>query len=268
MNKIILCCSLGAVLTLGCFAAYQMRQNLNGGKQIAATCRELADQKKAFVQLNQDFNGMSAKLEEITGVLKKSTAELDKARNQVATYEHAQEAAKIATEPVKPSLPPIPGEARMVVNGEQKSFPHLLSISGMELMADAEFRGINGSKVIFRLGATNAVAYDVDQLHPSVLSQLNIDPQAAKIAQTAMDEHGRAYMASMKKRAGEIVQQRGAFFDDQARLEAEQAKKSEEIRQQQLRERIMVEAAENDRMRALAARRAADAAIISASRIY
>jgi hypothetical protein len=85
-----------------------------------------------------------------------------------------------------------------IVSSNAVTFPVLLSNTSEPLMTNALFHSTFGRKVIF--GEDLSIqAFDVDHLHPSVLAQLNLDPDKLKADQQALDERYQQWTAAFRQ---------------------------------------------------------------------
>lgn len=119
------------------------------------------------------------------------------------------------------------------------------------------FSRLYGRKLAFRPTAGVPLAVDVDDVHPAVLSYLKIDAESAKDQQRRSDLAWHARLVAERK----ALQEK---YEAQERLRIEQAKANAEMARARAEERRQLEAAENERMKAFAEMRKADAAMIEA----
>lgn len=91
-----------------------------------------------------------------------------------------------------------------IVSSNTVTFPVLLSTNSRPLMTNAVFHRTFGRKVIF--GEDLAIqAFDVDELHPSVLAQLDLDPDTLKADQAAIDERYQQWAAAFRERVKQLL---------------------------------------------------------------
>lgn len=85
-----------------------------------------------------------------------------------------------------------------VVASNTVTFPILLSRNSEPLMTNAVFHRSFGRKVIF--GEDLSVqAFDYEKLHPSVLVQLNLDPDKLKADQEALNQQYQLWASQFQK---------------------------------------------------------------------
>ena len=107
-----------------------------------------------------------------------------------------------ATNQVVKSAEPFPVTA--VVSSNTVTFPLLLSRMPAPLMTNAVYHRTFGRKVIF--GSDLSVqAFDVDQLHPSVLAQLDLDPDRLKADQLVLDQQYQQWAARFRQQLTQLL---------------------------------------------------------------
>jgi hypothetical protein len=138
-------------------------------------------------------------------------------------------------------------------------FSKIIGVHGGTLATNGTFGGLYGSHVAFRFENGSPKTFNVDDLHPKILQYLGIDAEAAKLNQRNMDaayaKNQATYFANLteQQRLDAINREAAAKIAD------EQAKADEELREKQ-------EAAENERIKALAAEQSAQAQMIQAEK--
>jgi hypothetical protein len=94
--------------------------------------------------------------------------------------------------------PAQPYPVTAVVASNTVTFPILLSRNSEPLMTNAVFHRSFGRKVIF--GEDLSVqAFDYEKLHPSVLAQLNLDPDKLKADQEALNQQYQLWASQFQK---------------------------------------------------------------------
>lgn len=91
-----------------------------------------------------------------------------------------------------------------IVSSNTITFPVLLSKKTEPLMTNAVFHRTFGRKVIFG-EALSVKAFDVDQLHPSVLAQLDLDANQLKADQQAIDARYQQWAAQFHQRLQQLL---------------------------------------------------------------
>ena len=107
---------------------------------------------------------------------------------------------------------------------------------------------------------------DIDDVHPAILAYLDIDVGKAKAAQVAADTAWLWKGVNEQREAVEMAQRAQVQQEIDERLRIEQAKANAEIAKANAQEQATREAAYNERVKAEAAARMADAAMIEASK--
>jgi hypothetical protein len=103
------------------------------------------------------------------------------------------------------------------------TFPILLSKNSEPLMTNAVFRRTFGRKVIF--AADIAVqSFDIDKLHPSVIAQLDLDPDKVKADQDNLNKQNQAWAAQYQQQNQQyLAAEAAALAKNQAALAAQAA---------------------------------------------
>lgn len=114
----------------------------------------------------------------------------------------------------------------------------------------------NSTARMAKLEAQNAgFQQQLEAVAASQVTHTNMDAQAKKAAQD------RAWWASYQAAVSQKLTSRAGWQGEENKRLAEEAKQQEIIRQQQFHERLQAQAVENERVKAQAAMRAADAAM-------
>jgi hypothetical protein len=210
-----------------------------------------------------------------------ATNELVTAKLQVEAYEAKREleAQALAAEAKKSAdlnqlrseVPaPIVTSSRNPAGKEQKTytFPKLMAPGGNPLAADAEFRTQFGRRFVFRAGSGRPLAYDVDELHPGVLLHLGLNRDMALTAQTEIDRQAQLAEQSYRAQQAAKAEAEKKAAAQRAKYAVEYAKIAEERRKAQVEEKLQLQAAETERLKAEASMRSADAAVQEALRPF
>jgi hypothetical protein len=262
--------STSLVLAALLYSEHQKHQRADAklretGRALAAT-QPTAEEKMQTIEL------LETKLNKITEVLSNSTARLRAAELAIQGYELEAEEARRKQETVKNLLADIPAPSVSVehhADGSattQFTFAKLLDRTGNVLAANATFAGQYGRRLVFRSTdvPAGAVAFDVDDVHPAILQHLSIDGGDAKAKQARIDAAWRAKAAADYQAALQDEPLRRTRWEAQERVRIEREKANAEIARQQAEQRAVEAAAYNERLKAEAAARMADAAMLQA----
>jgi hypothetical protein len=149
------------------------------------------------------------------------SAQTNTATTPAATPVDAVKAEPTPTNQTAKTTEPYPVTAIIVSN--TITFPTLLSKSGTELMTNAVFRRSFGRKVIFAQ-EFNLRSFDVDQLHPSVIAQLNLDPDKLKTDQSDLDQKNKDWAIQNQQKNQQILAaEAAALSKSQAAQQAAQS---------------------------------------------
>lgn len=271
MKKIplgVLVVSITSALVFGVWLVREKRARDRVVVQLREAEQALAAEQAALKTEEETAKALESKLGQMTEVLTNLTARLREAATDLNENQARLEALRQAVaqkESQQRLLAALPEPRKVSKDGATTwLFSQLLSADGRVLALNAEYSATYGRRVAFRYENGDRGAYDVDELHPGVLSKLQIDPAIAKAKQAAQDQ------AAVRQRAAELqgyqekLQQFHQRQEEEARQREEQARLAEVQRQNQLNEQLRIQAAENDRIRALAAMRQADAAMMQA----
>lgn len=215
---------------------------------------------------------LQTKLDKMTEILTNSTARLRAAEESIRGFELAAEEARHKQEDTKRMLAEVPPPSVAVERGsngkETKvfTFAKLLDRSGNLVVADATFSGLYGRRLVFHSPnvPAGAVAFDVDDLHPAVLYHLSIDADAARTKQERMDIGKRAEAVAGYQAALVAEAERRKSWEAAERVRIEQEKANAELATQQAQQQAIAATAYNEGLKARAAARMADAAMIQA----
>ena len=243
------------------FALFKTRENsrLAGDLATVTAQADAARDEQAAKIAEQE-----GQIAELTEILQQSTEKLQQA---TAALTNLRAEASIAV----PSPPPLTEEAIRnlqaqvttpvieVENGRGGeeiriyTFPELVSPEGELLGSDLKFSRQYGSKLAFRSSSGQPVSFDVAALHPGILTHLGIDPYDAQRAQSELEEK-----QARRKEAARLRQ------IARLKAEAEQAELARELRKETFERQTQLARLENERTRAEAAMKQADAAMIEA----
>lgn len=221
-------------------------------RSLSASARALNTSRDLSKQLEE-------KVGQLAEVLNQSTEKLNEAHSKLNQYE-TRSKPPVATGAVPA---PVVTESKDRTGKVVKhyTFPKVLGKDGQSLAADVEFGNIYGRRLVFRRAAGAPLAFDVDEVHTDVLAHLQIDPEAAKYQQTQMDRQKKQREeAAYKDYLVRHVAEQKAIQTAQV----EQAKAEEARRKQQAEMDLKYRELENDRIRAEAQLRSADAAMARA----
>lgn len=253
LAALVLALLLGAVWDSQRQAKERMVAELERAQRsLSASARALNTSRDLSKQLEE-------KVGQLAEVLNQSTEKLNEAHSKLSQYE-TRGKPPVATGAVPaPVVSESKDRAGKVI--KHYTFAKVLGKDGQLLAADVEFGSLYGRRLVFRRAAGSPLAFDVDEVHSDVLAHLQIDPDAAKYQQTQMDLQKKqreeaAYKDYLVRQAAE----RKAILI----AKAEQAKAEEARRKQQAEMDLKYRELENDRIRAEAQLRSADAAMARA----
>ncbi|HSH96185.1 MAG TPA: hypothetical protein VK968_18715, partial [Roseimicrobium sp.] len=219
-------------------------------------------------------HALENKLNQLSTVLNQSTEQLKLANLKLKAYEAKYKsdsdseqaaAAKQATmEKAKTEVAAPTVSSSTASNGkEQKkiTFAQLPSSKGAILATNIDFGDVYGRKLVFRPATGAPKSYDVDELHLGVLAHLNLDPDILKRDQSEIDQRLKEQEAAYRKDLAERRAAEAKVAAERAKLEVEYARLREEQRRAKTDEDLKRKQIENDRLRAEASLRAADAAM-------
>ena len=253
------CCVLSAIaagaVIFSIHSAHQWQAETKVNK---AKLAELADVVESG---KESITTLENKVSKLSGDLNKSSGELSAANEKIQAYALAEQ-NRVADERKK-YLESVP---QPTFDGKIYFFPKVVDTNGTILATNATFALITGRRLVFRPENGMSIAVDVDNIHPQVLKSLGIDAEAVKLKKRQMDEEQfqkdqADYAQSLKNQ-----EQYQEYLDIQnaagEKKWAKKVKADEELRQKALQQ----QAAENERIKALAAAKAADAAMIQAQK--
>jgi hypothetical protein len=106
-----------------------------------------------------------------------------------------------------------------VVSNGTITFPVLLSKDSEPLMTNAVFHRTFGRKVIF--GADIEVkSFDIDKLHPSVIAQLDLNPDKVKTDQETLNKQNQEWAAKYQQQNQQYLAAEAAALKSQAAAQA------------------------------------------------
>ena len=260
------------------FASRHSNQRL---QQHLAESQRLLNAKDAALARNaQALATLESKVSQMTLVLTNSTAHLEAAQRRVQELT-AQLA--LAVTPPAPSVAPSPKEGqprhpapafaptiRWTTNDLGKAeavsvFATLYDKNGRGLGEQLEYSGVYGRRVAFRaLSSGQRMAFDVDDLHPDVLLALGINASTQKDQDARQQRLWKQVQAIQLAAAAPAEEARRAKLAAEAAVRAEAQREMAAEAQRQWERDMQAMSVENDRARADAALRAADAAMLNA----
>ena len=91
-----------------------------------------------------------------------------------------------------------------IVSSNTVTFPVLLSKNSQPLMTNAVFHRTFGTKVIFAED-TSIKSFEFDQLHPSVLAQLDLDPVQLRADQETLDQRYQQWATQFRAQVQQLL---------------------------------------------------------------
>lgn len=237
-------------------------------KQATVRREQAIEQRDKITEMLQD------KVEQLTAVLTNSTAQIRAISARLEDAERAladKEAEQRQKETERQKLAEVPAPAVTVASGAGGAelrtfvFPSVLDRNGGVLGKNMTFIQRFGRKLVFRpVVGTGSIAVDVDTIHPAILSYLNIDVETAKAEQLRTDAAWRTQQASDYQRSLDRQKLQQERWEAEERMRVERDKANAEIAKLNAEEAAKRDYADNERMKAQAAVRMADAAMSGA----
>lgn len=261
---------LAIVVAMG-FALWQTRETSRLAGELTNARNEAQALQSQQVAKIQEQEGQ---IVELTEILQLSTEKLQQA---TAALTNRPTAVAAGTQVARPAPPPLSAEViehlqaqvktPVVATGQDAAgeetrsyiFPELVSPDGRLLGADMTFSRQYGSKLAFRPRSGAPVTFEVDELHPGILTHLGIDPYEAQRAQSEMDEKAARRKEAQRER--ELARHKA-----QAEALKERAELVKELRKETFDRQMRLAELENERTKALAAMKQADAAMVEAQK--
>lgn len=264
------------VVALAWLGHAQRQEGRSLSSRLDQAQRALASNELVLRQTRQTAQALEAKVGQLIMVLTNQTAELSAARTQIRDLEtrapHPPDAIALApkdeqTQRFVAACAPTVSVVSNATGGPSRLclFKTLYGRNGEVLGRDLEYSAVYGRRVAFKeVISSRRLAFDVEELHPYVLAHLGINADGQKQYQARQDELWRRMEAAGLKSAAEEQSRREArkAAEDAARIEAE--KLLAEQRQREHEQEMQRRAMENESLRAEAAMRSADAAMIRA----
>ncbi len=155
--------------------------------------------------------------------------------------------------------PPVIRRETDRAGGETKVylFPELINPEGGSLAKDMEFSRLYGTKLAFRNASGAPASFEAEELHPGILAHLGIDLYDAQRRQQEWEEKIAKRKEDARQRQIARIQAEQKAFEARAEREAE-------LRKERFEQQARLAEIENERTKALAAMKQADAAMIEA----
>lgn len=256
---------LAAVVSITAFSIFQSQSvsRLNDELQTAR-----AETQTARKEHGAAVSGLEAQIVELTETLSLSTEKLQQATEALSMRQPALEErqpAPLTPEEIQALQAAVKQPSVRIetdsAGGENKTytFPELIDPAGKVLATNMVFSRLYGTKLAFRNAAGAPASYEAKELHVGILAHLGIDLYDAQRKQKEWEEQ----IATRK----ELARQR-QIAKAKAEREArkEMAKLMEGRRKERLEQRMRMAEIENERTKALAAMKQADAAMIEAQK--
>jgi len=237
--------------------------------RLKETLTAATNSQSALKTKEETIELLEGKVNRLVQVLTNSTAQLRTAQEAIRAIELAREenrkqeeaAARIVAEVPAPTITVETDRAGKQV--KKFLFPKVMSAGGNVLATNAAFGKLVGRRLSF-WPETGPIALDVERVHPAILRYLEIDPEGAKQIQVRMDASWRAQQAADHQRMLAEQKFQQERWEAQELVRVEQEKANAEIAKNRAQERATLETAYNERLKAQAAARMADAAMIDA----
>jgi hypothetical protein len=268
---LVLSLSLNVIVSVMFFSARQQQSQLNmkltQSLQAVTNAQAIAEIKDGTIALLQE------KVVKLTDALTNSTAQLAAAEQTIQALVSAQEEMlkqQKSVQKVPAEIPPPTITIEKDKNGiETKKFffPQVADRNAHVVARDAEFGGVYGRRLLFRSPA-GPITLDVEWVHPAILQHLNIKAEQIIERHTRAELAWRAHWEAQRKAALERWEAERRIElekrETEERLRLERAKTAAEIAKLNAEEQAKREYAWNERVKAEAAARLADAAMLNA----
>jgi hypothetical protein len=220
MSKILLGITSAVAVAGIAWGGYEHHGNGQISMKLAQNDSALSGQTAALTSKDTEIADLKATLDQVTGALTNSTARLANAKRKLADYK-AQLATLQMSQSEKADRQKLAAEVPITRSGDTVIFPRLLSPHGTTLMENAEFIRTFGRKLIFKKDLEYAT-FDVDDVHPGVLIQLNLDAQSLIEAQAGVDQKNSAWTEGNAEAAAAKLRSDGRAIREQLRSNAGQ----------------------------------------------
>ncbi|MCX6906283.1 MAG: hypothetical protein NTW03_22950 [Verrucomicrobia bacterium] len=250
MNRILIIINLALLITAGTMFWLMSGEAKNNRRLTMQLTQAAAQPPKALpvpALTNDPHQACREQISALSAALSNAAAELTTARQRlrelgVSTSPAAvstSAVASVAAVAVLPSSGPVAGATNTgSLPPMPRLFETLYGTNHKVLARNVEFTGVYGRRVSFKDAASpSRMAFDVDQLDPSVLPQLGIDAASQKALQARYDQGWKKLEAAGQAFATAQEQQRQEqkAADEAARAEAEKqwAEQRQQMQQNQ-----------------------------------
>ena len=228
--------------------------------------KALNESKLAITEQDASVVALEKQVDELTEVLTQSTEKLQQATAALSAPPPARQApppmtaAEVSRLQSAVKEPTVTTETDLTGKESRKYvFPELIDPTGKTLASNMEYTQQYGSRVAFKSETGKPAIYEAEDLHPGILAHLGIDLYEAKRKQEELDDQRKKHKEIARlQQAARQKAQRLAAIEEAKRADARQKEKFE-------RDAKLAQIA-NDRLRAEAAMRQADAAIMESQR--
>jgi len=258
-------------ITLGCSSSEHDKvadleaKLAEGQEQTAKLQATLATASASNAEINQKLEQLASTLSSVANQRNAFAAELERLKANQKPSEGADTQPPKLPEGIEmPQLVEIDGPG----NTKETTFyiADLKSSAGQSLGKALTLSQTVGRRLIFRQKDGPPIAVDVDALHPFFLAAMNLSAENLKAQQLQLDEKKRLQDIAGKENYARKVAAENLAARANAEMEIRKAAIQEEQSQKAAQIALQAEAIRNDRLRAEAAMRQADAAMQAAQK--
>jgi myosin heavy subunit len=234
-------------------------------EQVAKIQAESASTTASNVELNKKLEQLASALSTVANQRNALAAELEKVKaNQKLSDNTASQSPSLPEGLEMPKVVEVDGPGNTKVTTFY--IADLKSPNGQSLGKALTFSQAVGKRLIFRRQDGPPIAVDADTVHPFILAAMNLSPEDLNDQQNQLDEKKRLQDAAGRESYARKLAADNLSARANAEMELRKAAIQAEQSQQAAQIALQAEAIRNDRMRAEAAMRQADAAMQAAQK--
>lgn len=268
----IVCAILAAI-----FAVFAVSSRIENGKLKAKVAKEgkvAFTTSQALDIAQSDLAALEAKLAETTGLITNQTSHIASLQGRLEDLSKMTEqlrslsaGADLSEQPATWSAEVAAPETVILADEdgrETKSFifGKLKGSDGLTLGTNATFIRAIGRSLLFRMATGSRAKFDLDEVHPGVLTYLGVDVAESSKAQKVIEEQRKRGQA----RDAILGQMLASKWSEDAKQRFEQGLRAGEVAAKQAAADAQEHLAQAQSLSAQAAQKAANAAIINAGR--
>lgn len=252
-------------LTLA-FAFNQRQETARLSAELTTTLGALKESQSTLAEQDGSVATLEKQVDELTEVLTLATEKLQQATAALSAPPPTRRAPPPMTAAQVSQLQSAVKDPAVTTKTDRKGtevktyfFPELIDPTGKHLASNMEFTKLYGTKVAFRSATGTPASYEAEELHPGILAHLGISLYEAKQEQDDWEN-------KIKRRKELALQQQTARWKAMQLAAVEKAKRDKERRKELFDKNAKLAQIANERMKAEAAMKQADAAIMDAQR--